>query len=280
MSTGESGQKSVWRSGLSDEIAFWDKWFETEGLQWPENYRDRLNPDLPLQPHLIEHLQRVSDPEVSILEVGAGPLTTVGKRWAGRTVRIVAVDPLADEYDRIMARRGIVPPVRTTWCHGELLRERFQRNSFDLVWAINSLDHSYDPLRIMEQCLDVVKVGHDVFLSHNENEAENENYIGLHQWNFCTDKAGHFVLWNKRRRIDVTERVAAFARVTGETLNRGVNVTLHKLRDRTDGEVAASAAAAAGAGAASWGAGRFAPRAVVDRIYAAALGRFKKYLRV
>jgi hypothetical protein len=102
-----------------------------------------------------------------------------------------------------------------------------------VVWSVNALDHSYNPVTIIEQCLDVVKIGSDVFLSHLENEAEAESYVGLHQWNFCCDD-GAFVIWNKRQRINVSKLLSPYSNVTCQASKGGVNTTLHKLRDRPE----------------------------------------------
>jgi SAM-dependent methyltransferase len=224
-----SSAKSTWNSGLDVEIGFWSRWFTSKGLEWPEDYKARLDPELPLQPFLADHLGHVAGDEVSILEVGAGPLTTVGRRWGNKKVRITAVDPLADHYDRIIERHGVVPPVRTTWCHGELLTERFPRSSFDLVWAINSLDHSYDPVRIISQALDVVKVGSYVLLQHSENEGEREAYEGLHQWNFSSEH-GNFTVTNKKGCCDVSSYLRPRAEVFCLNESGVVTVKIRKLR--------------------------------------------------
>ena len=31
-----------WRRGINDEIKFWRRWFETKGLQWPDEYNAGL----------------------------------------------------------------------------------------------------------------------------------------------------------------------------------------------------------------------------------------------
>ena len=223
-----SGAKHIWTDGLHDEIAFWDKWFRTRGDAWPEDYLSRLDPNLPLADSVVQHLPRgASDVPLEILDVGAGPLTILGKQVPGRTIRITPVDPLADVYRRIMDKHGVTPPVATSWCHGELLTERFRPNTFDLVWAQNSLDHSYDPLRIIEQALTVTRPGCRVVLTHIRNEALNENYQGLHQWNFDGD-GSDFVIWNPRTRINVTKQLAHLAEIRTQLSPASVVVTLIK----------------------------------------------------
>jgi hypothetical protein len=77
----------------------------------------------------------------------------------------------------------------------------------------NALDHSYDPLRGIQQMLEVVKPGHYVLLLHKVNEAENQNYKAFHQWNFCAEE-GRFIIWNRQTRLCVNEALGKTAEVT------------------------------------------------------------------
>jgi SAM-dependent methyltransferase len=188
-------------------VAFWTEWFATEGSRWPESYKERLDPARPLQPAVRSLLPVAPGGTVRILDVGAGPLTFLGKRWDGRRVEITAVDALAAEYDRIMADAGVDPLVRTLRCETERLTGAFAPGSFDVVTASNTLDHSYDPLRAIEQMIEVVRPGGAVYLTHCQNEAEHERYDGLHQWNLLVED-GRFTVWNEEARRDVGHLVA------------------------------------------------------------------------
>jgi hypothetical protein len=75
--------QDTWASHIAEEVVFWDSYLETRGLQWPETYQLRLDPELELQPHLRALLEpHPPGSTISILDVGAGPLTVVGKCWA------------------------------------------------------------------------------------------------------------------------------------------------------------------------------------------------------
>lgn len=208
-------QRAVWRLSLPHEMKFWDSWFASKGGKRPEDYHARFDPEKPLQPNLARLLERThpSGP-VRILDVGAGPLTILGKKLGGREVTIVAVDPLADFYDSLLARHGIQPLVRTRKCAGEDLRAVFDENQFDLAYAHNCLDHSFDALRCIREMVAVVKPGHAAAMTHFESEAVRENYKGLHQWNFFRGENGHFCISSARETVDVTEELASAADVT------------------------------------------------------------------
>jgi SAM-dependent methyltransferase len=206
-------RKIVWREkGVEHELEFWERWLSTGGYLWKDDFERRLDPDAPLEERLVvERLSELPEGPVSILDVGAGPLTFLGKRHPGRSLRITPVDALADHYDRLLAEHGIEPPVRTLPCAGEELLARFAPDSFDIAYARNSLDHSYDPLRIIRNMVSVVKPGGFVVLRHVRAEGEHQSYSGFHQWNFDVEN-GSLVLWNKATRHDVTKTLAGLAR--------------------------------------------------------------------
>ena len=208
-------KKKNWEKGKEKEIDFWVEWIKTKGLEWQQDYIDRLNPDLPFQGHLIKYLPE--GPEVSIIDVGSGPLTSLGKKLKGYNLHITAVDPLADKYNAILEEYGIVPLVKTQYCEVERLTDIFPPDSFDLICVFNALDHCYDPIRGIQQMFHLLKKERFIFMSHFTNEAEKENYVGFHQWNFCKEN-NHFVIWNRKSRITVNDifKEHADIKITGD----------------------------------------------------------------
>ena len=69
--------------------------------------------------------------------------------------------------------------------HGERLREHFNDNFFDAVYALNSLDHSREPMHVLQQMLAVVRCGRFVIVGMTANEGVHMGYEGFHQWNFA-----------------------------------------------------------------------------------------------
>src|SRR5262249_26211520 len=96
-------QQGFWRTNLKEEVSFWDRWFTTQGAAWPEDYRSRQDPELELQENVRRWIDVPAGEVVQILDVGAGPLTMLGKRWDGHVVQITAVDALADRYNEMLA---------------------------------------------------------------------------------------------------------------------------------------------------------------------------------
>ena len=98
---------------------------------------------------------------------------------------MIAVDPLAKDYDRLLRLHALVPPTRARYAHGERLREHFNDNFFDAVYALNSLDHSREPMHVLQQMLAVVRCGRFVIVGMTANEGVHMGYEGFHQWNFA-----------------------------------------------------------------------------------------------
>lgn len=199
------GRRLWWRTRTSSEVDFWAAWLVgapgTE--QWASDRLSRLDPDAEVRDPVVRaELERSQAGAVSILDVGAGPLTALGYRYPGKTLTIVPVDPLGDEYDRLLHDAGLEPPIRTIRVAGEALLEHFGPHRFDIAYATNALDHSADPFTIVSNMVEVVRPGGVVLLRHKRNEGESARYGGLHQWNFdVVDE--RLLLWNSAVEIDV-----------------------------------------------------------------------------
>lgn len=203
----------MWERGLPPEVDFWAQYIATRGLEWPYEFERRFDPAEPLRESLVlDVLDRIAADDVRILDVGAGPATSLGTKHSAKQLMISAVDPLGDEYARMLSDAGIEPPVRTQHVAGEQLSSAFEPASFDIAYARNALDHSVDPARIIREMLAVVRPGGFVLLRHYENEAETMGYEDLHQWNFCVED-GRLIVWNDRRRIDVATELEGEATV-------------------------------------------------------------------
>lgn len=194
----------IWRCGLSSELDFWHTFFASKG-SGSEGFKRRLDRDGVLQDAtVISKLDLLppQDKPLRILDVGAGPVTNLGRIYKEKRLSIVAVDCLADRYNEILKRFGIQPDVRTYQCESERLLELVDPNSFDLVFSRNAIDHGYDPLLSIFNMLEVVKQHGSVVLKHGFNEAEKSDYSGLHQWNFATED-GRLFLWKPGSKWDV-----------------------------------------------------------------------------
>lgn len=178
---------------LRNEVGFWRRWMLSEGLSWREDFAMRFDPAAPVAPYLAGVIDRLPQEHVDLLDVGAGPLTIVGKVHPSKSISIAATDVLAREYNRLLDRFSLSPLVRTQFAETEKLRAELGARQFDIVHAINTLDHSADPIAGIEEMLALTRPGGFVVLLHEENEGKNELYHALHKWDFtCVDD--HFMI--------------------------------------------------------------------------------------
>ena len=201
-----------WYEGVGSEVDWWRDWLTSdEGHQWSSAVQD---PALPLQDATLAELVRgFPEQVIDILDVGPGPVTHLGYTFPGKELKITAIDPLARIYENLLRDLNINAPVKTVFGYGELLRKKFAQRRFDIAYASNALDHSYDPLCVINNMLAAVKRGRYVVLRHYQNEGETGDYHGLHQWNFDVE-GDDFVIWNATRRHNVTRLLADEAQVT------------------------------------------------------------------
>lgn len=230
--SGVEGAVDRWSVGLDEEIEFWRRWFRDHGEPWPDDYRRRTNPRFRLQRHIRRRVRTLPGRRVRIVDVGSGPLTVLGKRWPGRRLEIVAVDPLADRYAELYEEFGIEPVVRPIRGDAERVAELLEPDSFDLAYAQNCLDHGYDPLRSIKQLLTLVRPGRRVFLEHAIDEGEHMEYAGPHQWNFRAEH-GRFVIWRPGLHVDAQaelDQLAVVEELRSRPEIRWLQVTLRKRR--------------------------------------------------
>ena len=181
------------RGGIEYELSFWDKWMASRGGKWASDFLQRLDPSSPFRfQKELATTRAPNQTHFTVLDVGSGPLPKCGreltqtKLFAARsTLEVIAVDPLAKDYDRLLRLHALVPPTRARYAHGERLREHFNDNFFDAVYALNSLDHSREPMHVLQQMLAVVRCGRFVIVGMTANEGVHMGYEGFHQWNFA-----------------------------------------------------------------------------------------------
>jgi SAM-dependent methyltransferase len=209
-----------WERELGTEVRFWQTYLGELAGEDQTNYQ-RPDYDWSEEPVYAAVIDRLPDGPLQILDVGAGPMTAMPKVHAGKQITITAFDPLADEYNARLGELGIEPLVRTHRSTGEELLEHVAAGTFDLAHASNCLDHAYDPGLAVRNMVTAVRPGGLVLLRHERNEAVNEHYLGLHQWNFDVD-GDDFILWRPGTRRNLSEELRGLA--TTEVTQHGVEI--------------------------------------------------------
>jgi SAM-dependent methyltransferase len=189
-----------WQKGLPREVEMWGDWLA--GLTGDAEDRAlRLSSNRPF-PWWAKPLIPGQPARLRVLDVGAGPLTSLGTVWDDKTVTIVPIDPLATEYDELLKENGLTPPVRTIYGMAETLSEQFEPASFDFAYAGNSLDQSIDPIKAHREIFKVLKPNCTLISIHLANQGEEENYEGVYQWNFSL-KENRLIIWNHGAQHDL-----------------------------------------------------------------------------
>jgi SAM-dependent methyltransferase len=195
-----------WAKRTSDESRYWVDALSAEDAG--KRFADRLDPEREISGEVLRRaVEEIDAEDVAILDVGSGPLTSVGKTYPGKRVKVVATDALAEEYVRILQKSAVEAPVLPEPCSGEEVLDRYGPDSFDVAFIGNALDHTADPLLVLDNLLGVIRPTGRVALWHLRNEGERNRYFGIHLWNIdCRD--GRFFLWNRETSHDVTARLS------------------------------------------------------------------------
>jgi SAM-dependent methyltransferase len=204
MTDPDDATRRAWEAGIEREISWWQRYLAGGGLEWPDEYRFRFDPDAPLQPHVAQHLPVGAEPP-RLLDCAAGPATTLGKVLDGRRVEIVAIDALATAYVGILRDLGLVPPVPTILGEVECLNEAVPAGTFDLVYMRFALDHCYDPRAALRQMVRAARPGGTVLVEHYRDPSQTA-FEGLRQWQLVP-RDGDLVVENTRGSFRVGEAV-------------------------------------------------------------------------
>lgn len=213
------------RLALVSEIFFWNLWLRRRVAD--RSVTELLRPDRLVTRSLWELIDQIAADPVRILEVGAGPIASVRFSHPKRRLQITATDVLAEEYNRILHRRRITPPIRTIYADAERLTTQFGANAFDLVYAANCIDHMRDPLTAIQEMVSVVRPGGYVVMDHMIDEGAHQDYAGLHQWNLRAEN-GRLILWNRTQRYDLTKSLAPSCDVRAKLDDDNLHVEVRK----------------------------------------------------
>jgi SAM-dependent methyltransferase len=208
-----------WASNLHEELEFWSYWAESNGSPNPAHHAERINPNTPIQSRVVAHGLTLKKQHLDVLDVGSGPLTKVGhKSPENMSINVSTCDPLAPAYIEAFKRHGIKIPNPPNFALGEYLSSFYNYNSVDVITCNNALDHSFDPIRALNEMLRVVRVGGIIICSHKRNEGNNANYHGLHQFNIDTNN-GNPIIWNQNLKVAIHSELEVQTRteITEET---------------------------------------------------------------
>ena len=185
--------REKWQSNLPSEVDFWRQMIDGTfpNPEWVAGLRIRIAGEHEFPWHLRQY---VTGGAARIVDVGAGPATTLGPNGAPCPVEIIPIDPLADTYGELLRQAGMKCWNPTRLGEGERLSE-LGLGIFDLVYSRNALDHAYDPLLVIREMVAACKPGGTAYFEGSVNESVKQHADGLHQWNFMPLDTGDLVIW-------------------------------------------------------------------------------------
>ncbi len=223
-----------WMDGIPYEVAFWNNTY-----RWTASFNrlkrwSHYGSPIQLEGFDAQAFLASKTGNPKVLDVGCGMSYATGNYLLAdgkpHPLDIHYVDPLADSFNRILARHHREMP-RIEFGMIEFLSAFYPAHDVSLVIVQNALDHSARPLKGICECLEVLETGGCLYLKHHPNEAETEHYKGFHQYNIC-EEGTDLVIWNKQERHNVTALLNGFASVaTSRTEDGEVVAVIKKLRD-------------------------------------------------
>jgi 2-polyprenyl-3-methyl-5-hydroxy-6-metoxy-1,4-benzoquinol methylase len=180
--------------GANEEVDFWKEFVKTDRFlkDW---LSDSVTTELQSgQSEVVDIIQYfiTGNPEVKVLDLGSGVYSIL--KGLVLQENLYGSDILRDQYDEIFdyVGNGLRSPMKVA------VEELNSVGSYDIVHMRNALDHSSDPKKGIENIKRAVKRGGVAIVHGFVDEAINENWKGMHQWNLhldgnkliCTGKKG------------------------------------------------------------------------------------------
>ena len=156
------------QKGLAEEMLFWNSTLKKTDLQPTETAN--------VAPALMQ-LRKTFKERLIVLEIGPGPVSRLTRGWEANLYDLVGIDPLADEYMKLRKSPFLVKG------YAEEMDKMFLPESFHMVYASNSLDHTSNPALCFRNMVLLTKVGGVIIVCGNEREGSRTKWSGLHQHN-------------------------------------------------------------------------------------------------
>lgn len=118
--------------------------------------------------------------QITIAELGAGPINTIGNLWPNVEVVLYASDIMQPEYQKFWKHHNKYPIVPVMYEDMENLT--YADNMFDIVHCVNALDHTPNIDKAISEMKRVCKKGGWIYLRHAQGQ--KKRYGGMHYHNF------------------------------------------------------------------------------------------------
>ncbi len=126
--------------------------------------------------------------KLKLLEIGSGPISNLAYYVDINLVDVIAIDPLADFYKKIMKKVKYKYPIKPINLNCEDLTRYFKKEVFHIVYAQNSIDHTNNPINCLHNAYYLLKNEGILFIRNNLREGSRKQWIGLHKHDIYINK--------------------------------------------------------------------------------------------
>ena len=137
---------------------------------------------------------------VTVAELGAGPICTIGNSWPGVKLNLYASDILQNEYAPWWENHRATPIVSVEYQDMEHLT--YPDSFFDIVHCVNAVDHTLDARQALKEMMRVCKGEGWIYLRHFPNQ--RKRLRGMHAWDIDMID-GECVFSNRREKFLLSE---------------------------------------------------------------------------
>lgn len=215
-----------WLNNIDSEVRYWQGVCTGEGGAH-DNYLVRArNKDFTAIDTSIQMIENDLVAGDVVVDLGCGLITMYGACAKNGRLRMISMDPLAPFYNRM---NHIYLPEEANDAKAckfgmfEFVDSFLPEEYANCVIINNALDHCIDPYRSIVKCMNVLRVGGILHLSHRRAEAVYEGWQGLHKWNVDYNSENELILWNKTNAVNISKALADVAQITlshsGEEVN-------------------------------------------------------------
>lgn len=170
----------LWLRGVPDEIVYWDSFFSVKRNR--EKTCLSVGEELLLPAFSVKEFYDEHKNGFTVLDIGCSASFIHGNQIGGQPVDMHYVDPLAVFYNRIIEKYSINLP-EIEFGMVEYISSFYEQQSISLIIIANALDHCFNPVKGIQECVKLLKKGGVLYLKHHRNVAEMEYYHGFHQYN-------------------------------------------------------------------------------------------------
>ena len=134
------------------------------------------------------------------LEIGSGPNSNLSYWVDKKLLEVIAIDPLAEIYKKIMKKLNYEYPITPIKLRGEDILKQFKAETFHIIFTQNSLDHTENPIMCFKSAYISLKKGGLLFVCSNMKEGTRTSWSGMHKFDIYMEN-NNLLLANKKGEI-------------------------------------------------------------------------------